>query len=260
MICGLEMLLNESSYIFHGECTTLRIDSFDIMDEKDVLNLMHLVCGFYHLHNISYFSCRRNEPKHSCPTFLTTCSQEWQAYYKTHRVYLIDPAVFISFNRLIPTDWFDLDRNCPILQEYFSLVERFNIGKFGLNIPVFGQGDEKSVIALTANGFRSDWYTLKKKYLRDLIIIAQLIHNVIIRLNSKKDECQEPLLTRREKQCLYWASRGKTVQETALILGISHNTVRAYIESARRALDCYTIAQAVTKAIHFNLLLSETEV
>lgn len=260
MICGLEMLLNDSSYIFHGECTTLRIDSFDIMDEKDVLNLFHSVCAFYRLHNISYFSCRRNEPKHSCPTLLTTCSQEWQAYYKTHRVYLIDPAVFMSFNQLIPTDWFDLDQNFPILQEFFELIERFDIGEYGLNIPVYGPGDEKSVIALTAKGLKSDWLTLKRKYMRDFIIIAQLIHDVINRLYTKKVDIPEPDLTRREKQCLYWASRGKTVQETALILGISYNTVRAYIESARRALDCYTIAQAVTKAIHFNLLLCEAEV
>ena len=55
-------------------------------------------------------------------------------------------------------------------------------------------------------------------------------------------------LGRREVQCLYWASRGKTDRETAMILKVSHPAVRYHITRATEKLDCVNRAQAVFKA------------
>lgn len=55
-------------------------------------------------------------------------------------------------------------------------------------------------------------------------------------------------LTSREVQCLYWASRGKTDQETAIILGVSHAAVRYHISKVTEKLDAVNRAQAVFKA------------
>lgn len=61
-------------------------------------------------------------------------------------------------------------------------------------------------------------------------------------------------LTRREKQCLIWASQGKTAFETSVILGITERTARFYIESARKKLDAVNITQAVSIALQQGLL------
>jgi len=61
-------------------------------------------------------------------------------------------------------------------------------------------------------------------------------------------------LSRRELQCLTWASEGKTAAETAIILGISDRTTRFYIESARNKLDAVNITQAVTKALRNGII------
>lgn len=45
-------------------------------------------------------------------------------------------------------------------------------------------------------------------------------------------------LTRREYACLGWLAKGKTQEEVAEILGISHRTVKAHIISARKKLNC----------------------
>jgi DNA-binding CsgD family transcriptional regulator len=61
-------------------------------------------------------------------------------------------------------------------------------------------------------------------------------------------------LTPRESECLLWISRGKTKRETAIILGISHNTVQEHLERVRLKLDCVTLAQAVGKSVKLGLL------
>ncbi|MGY4350430.1 DNA-binding CsgD family transcriptional regulator [Bradyrhizobium sp. GM7.3] len=53
-------------------------------------------------------------------------------------------------------------------------------------------------------------------------------------------------LSRREIECLKWASRGKSAWEIGCILGISRNTAASYLENAKEKLGVRTIAQAVT--------------
>lgn len=64
----------------------------------------------------------------------------------------------------------------------------------------------------------------------------------------------DPVLGHRERQCLAWAARGKTVSESALLLGISPRTVAFHLENAKRKLDATSIAQCVAEAIRRRLL------
>jgi DNA-binding CsgD family transcriptional regulator len=52
-------------------------------------------------------------------------------------------------------------------------------------------------------------------------------------------------LTERELECLYWASRGKSSDEIALILTKSKNTVKHQLQSAINKLQAQNIAHAV---------------
>lgn len=64
-------------------------------------------------------------------------------------------------------------------------------------------------------------------------------------------------LSPREKECLFWISQGKTIEETSMILGIKYGTVVCYIRSLKEKLNCSTLAHLVFKAmrleIHFLL-------
>jgi LuxR family transcriptional regulator, activator of conjugal transfer of Ti plasmids len=62
------------------------------------------------------------------------------------------------------------------------------------------------------------------------------------------------VLTQRERQCLAWASRGKTVADTAVLVGIAPRTVVFHLENARRKLDATSIAQCVAEAVRRRLL------
>ncbi|MBR0906636.1 autoinducer binding domain-containing protein [Bradyrhizobium liaoningense] len=61
-------------------------------------------------------------------------------------------------------------------------------------------------------------------------------------------------LSQRERQCLAWAAGGKTVSETAVLVGVTPRTVAFHLENARRKLDAVSIAHCVAQAIRLRLL------
>jgi LuxR family transcriptional regulator, activator of conjugal transfer of Ti plasmids len=74
-----------------------------------------------------------------------------------------------------------------------------------------------------------------------------------VRTDVKQPE-GEGLLTQRERQCLAWAARGKTVADTAILIGIAPRTVVFHLEKARQKLNASSIAQCVAAAMRRDLL------
>lgn len=64
-------------------------------------------------------------------------------------------------------------------------------------------------------------------------------------------DCQ---LTKREVECLRWASIGKTDKEISMILGRSHATVRFHIQNAGEKLDAVNRSQTIFKAAQLGYL------
>ncbi len=73
-------------------------------------------------------------------------------------------------------------------------------------------------------------------------------------IHLHEEEEDRPKLTRREFECLYWTSQGKTCADVAEILDIAENTARFYLTSARNKLNCLTIAHCVAKAISLRII------
>jgi LuxR family transcriptional regulator, quorum-sensing system regulator BjaR1 len=61
-------------------------------------------------------------------------------------------------------------------------------------------------------------------------------------------------LTAREKEVIAWAARGKTVADTAQILGISPETVEGFIKQALRKLDASNKTHGVAKSIALGII------
>jgi DNA-binding CsgD family transcriptional regulator len=65
---------------------------------------------------------------------------------------------------------------------------------------------------------------------------------------------QQDPLSDRERECLYWASEGKTTDEVAVILGVSANTVNSYITHAMQKFSASNRAMAVATAVRNGIL------
>src|SRR3954467_4091309 len=68
------------------------------------------------------------------------------------------------------------------------------------------------------------------------------------------DEAAAIQLTPREKEVMAWAARGKTVADTAQILGISPETVEGFIKQALRKLDASNKTHGVAKSIALGII------
>lgn len=74
------------------------------------------------------------------------------------------------------------------------------------------------------------------------------------RFIKNRQQSSSYLLPPREIECLFWASRGKSINETAIILGLSSHTIDAYRKSAIKRLEAKNITHAVFIAICHGLL------
>ena len=59
-------------------------------------------------------------------------------------------------------------------------------------------------------------------------------------------------LTKRQREALEWVGDGKTMQDIAIIMGLTQATVEKHLRLAREALNVDTTAQAVAKAAFQN--------
>ena len=64
----------------------------------------------------------------------------------------------------------------------------------------------------------------------------------------------QPILRKREIECLRWASFGKTDDEISSILSISRSTVRFHVTNAANKLEAVNRGQALVKAAQLGYL------
>lgn len=77
------------------------------------------------------------------------------------------------------------------------------------------------------------------------LVGASILQAVADATNASKADQVYDLLSVRERQVLYWASRGKTASETSQIIGITERTVTAHVSSSLQKLNCTNKVQAV---------------
>lgn len=61
-------------------------------------------------------------------------------------------------------------------------------------------------------------------------------------------------LTPRETLCLTWASLGRSMKDTAALLGITERTVRFYLDEAKEKLGARDIKHAIRIAVENGLI------
>lgn len=103
--------------------------------------------------------------------------------------------------------------------------------------------------ALAFGGTRE---ALRPSEMAELNAVANIVFTEVLELRARTR--QNVSLSRREIECLSWASAGKTSVEMSEILGLSEYTVNHYLNRATRKLDAVNRVQAVVKAIRAGLL------
>ncbi len=77
---------------------------------------------------------------------------------------------------------------------------------------------------------------------------------VALNLSGISPEVSAPILSDRQRECVLWAARGKTSAETAIILGISLETVNQHLKVSRERYGVHCKQMLILKAMFDGLI------
>lgn len=180
------------------------------------------------------------------PNLISNYAGSWTDHYLKHRYNRLDPVVEMAARSAEPFVW---DGNTYRLQltkpqlEFFEEAKTYGIVS-GLTIPL--DNSDRTIAALTfaSDAEVSDIRKAAERHGSALQLVGLLAHRRAMTFLYDGCAIGAVRLSRREYQCLLWASRGKTAWETSQILRISQRTVEFYWESVRAKLQVRTMTQA----------------
>ncbi len=177
--------------------------------------------------------------------FFNSWPADWRAYYDEHGFFQRDFIVAELRRRMAPFIWTEIDRALFLgaaAQEFFA-ASRAHGWIDGFVVPIRGAEGYEGIVSLA-----SKQPVVLDSLERGLLETASRALNERCRATVGLGEAPVPLpdLTRREIECLRWASLGKTDWEIGELIGISKATAHFHIEQAKRKLGVNSRVQAVS--------------
>ncbi|CAA7611661.1 putative transcriptional activator protein vanR [Candidatus Terasakiella magnetica] len=181
---------------------------------------------------------------------------EWVERYEENGYADIDPVVQRVLRTVTPFLWHDTvaqrQTNAP---ERVVLNEARDFGlKVGAEIPIHESGYGGATFSLFS-ACEPDFMKAWAAHKHNAHIFAIYFHEKYVSLLPAAESTELPPLSKRERECLVWTSRGKTAWEVAEILHISERTVKDYLDSSARKLGSFSKHHAVVKAILHRIIL-----
>ncbi len=210
----------------------------------------------YGLTHVAYLGINIPRIGKKTPFYSATYTSDWCKHYEHSNYVDVDPVVRLGLTGLLPVDWSSFDYSTPRVRKIFGEAVEFGLGRQGLTIPIRGRGPEAALFSINSDLPDCDWSDLKRQSMRDLQLLANYFHQMVIRVEGGQIPHYESLLSPREKECLQWAAAGKTIWETSEILKVSERAVRLYLDTARHKLECLNKTQAVGKAVALGIVAS----
>ncbi|WP_213663556.1 LuxR family transcriptional regulator [Stutzerimonas stutzeri] len=178
----------------------------------------------------------------------------WQQLYRTHGYQCIDPFVRHARCCALPFLWREVGVrvSCRAADAAFlACARRHGIDVCrGASIPVHVRGEQLALLSISQAVESGHGRDIR---IRDALLLSGVATTLHLRVGQLIEGCRPRSLTRRERECLLWASRGKAQEETALILGLRPRTVRFHQENAMCKLGARNIAAAVAMATALGL-------
>ncbi|MEW7006185.1 MULTISPECIES: helix-turn-helix transcriptional regulator [unclassified Lentilitoribacter] len=179
---------------------------------------------------------------------------EWQARYINQGYVHTDPVIHRCTHSIEPFCWADATNGrklSPNAQKIMNEARAFDM-LYGFAIPIHSIKGQQAIVT-----FGTDHYDLSEEDEAALHMIAIYAHAQLRKF--KRTATPEALprdvsrITPREKECLLWASEGKTNDDVAEILSISRSMVETHLARAGSKLNTcgktHLIAEAIRSGI-----------
>ena len=174
-----------------------------------------------------------------------TWSEEWLTQYRTDNYFWADPVTQFSFGYGRVFTWTEAREQSKRTQIALRIAsEAAAIGMVdGIGFPMGDMSAAQAVVSLSSDQVvkLSD---SGKALLRMMCVACEVRATELI----NKPPTSRPL-TPREREVLQWIANGKTVQDAADILGLSHPTIAKHLAEAKQKLNSTNVTQAVARGL-----------
>lgn len=176
--------------------------------------------------------------------------KQWRERYDEQQYLAIDPVMAHARNSLIPLVWADIEQGTTQVRQLFWEAADFGL-HHGLTLPVHGRAGEASCLSFSGRTSLPDNSHARLDVMRRAQWFGMYIHETVRRIALTRANLpqEDNPLTRREKECLRWASDGKTSWEIGTILGISERTAVFHLNNAAKKLGVQSRAHSIARAI-----------
>lgn len=180
-------------------------------------------------------------------------SAEWLNRY-LEKFYHLDPVVLGASTSFDPIDWADLDWSDSDRHGFREEATAFGVGNQGYTIPVRGPAGQFALFTINKTCSPQEWKTLLKEHRTDFMLLAHFAHQRVLELAGHEDASPTRPLSARERDALRMVAAGFSRGQAAEKLGISENTFRVYIDSARYKLCALNVPHAIALAAHKGII------
>jgi LuxR family transcriptional activator of conjugal transfer of Ti plasmids len=192
------------------------------------------------------------------PTLMSSYPKSWTDRYFNLGYQQIDPVVRRARDELTLFSWAgDAPKATGTREQLRFFDEAMTFGiKSGVTVPIRGGFGRIAAFTMSTDESNVPVARLVDDCRDVLQLVGLYFHTLVearIRVERKPQEV-EGTLSQRERQCLAWVARGKTVVDIAVLIGIAPRTVVYHLENARQKLNASTIAQCVAEALRRRLL------
>jgi DNA-binding CsgD family transcriptional regulator len=228
-----------------------------LAEETDLQRALRHICAQFAFKDAVYQLAQHSILPIDSPFVRTTYKAEWVLRYVLNRYLEIDPVIVRGFRATRPFFWDELDFSDERAKSFLEDSRRNGVANCGYCIPIVDPRGLRALFTVSADDDEADW---RGRIIHDaatLEEIASILHRkALAEMRITEDR---PPLSPREIECLNWTARGKDAASIAVILQISEYTVRDYLKSARKKLECSSIAQAIYEATRLGLITPQQE-
>ncbi|WP_440210807.1 LuxR family transcriptional regulator [Bradyrhizobium elkanii] len=183
------------------------------------------------------------------PLIISTYPSSWVAHYVRSHYERLDPVVMLALKNPEPFRWgldLSLGQITPAQQNFLNEASEFGIRQ-GFTVPIHDGHGPVAALTFATDQKRATFEKCIDMQGRVLQLMAMYFHANVRRKLENELRIDGVLLSRRELECLEWASQGKSAWEIGQILGISRNTAASYLNNAREKLGVRTLVQAAMR-------------
>ena len=177
--------------------------------------------------------------------------EEWKNHYAEQKYLHKDPAFHYAMSNYLPIDWQCLLEEGALKSDGREVI--LQAKKFGLNtgftIPIHGVLGQFGVINYATASLENGTDHQLRKAISVTQLLVPSLQEAIKRICCNQLTSAASFLTKREVECLIWATEGKSSWEISRILGCSEHTAIFHLKNASVKLGASNRYQAISKAM-----------